>query len=200
MSMSLFVFSGSAQFIAILLLGTGSPLGVIWLATLILNLRHLLYAATLVDHVRQAQPGLALLPGCVAHRRDLRRDGTALPRSKAMAPHAHWYYLASCLGMYLNWQFWTYHRHRARHRVRGDQALGARIRHGRDLHRHRHAGLALAPLLGGGDRRRHWSQPSANGLPYKLGLMLGGFAGIARRPRLAGMDAPQCRALRETSA
>ncbi len=52
MSMSVFVFSGSAQFIAILLLGTGSALGVIWLATLILNLRHLLYAATLVDHVR----------------------------------------------------------------------------------------------------------------------------------------------------
>ena len=57
MAMSLFVFSGSAQFIAILLLGTGSGLWVIWFATLVLNLRHLLYAATLVDHVRHLRQG-----------------------------------------------------------------------------------------------------------------------------------------------
>lgn len=107
MSMSFFVFSGSAQFIAILLLGTGSALGVIWLATLILNLRHLLYAATLVDHVRHLNHvwrfGLASM---------LTDETFAVMeqryREQGPSRHAHWYYLASCLGMYLNWQFWTY--------------------------------------------------------------------------------------------
>ncbi|MBV5325253.1 MAG: AzlC family ABC transporter permease, partial [Rhodospirillaceae bacterium] len=95
MCMSLFVFSGSAQFIAILLLGTGSGLGVIWLATLILNLRHLLYAATLVDHVRHLNQiwrftlsaWLTDETFAVMERRY---------RVEGDAPHAHWYYLTSC--------------------------------------------------------------------------------------------------------
>lgn len=107
LGMSLLVFSGSAQFIAIILLGTGSALGVIWLATLILNLRHLLYAATLVDHVRHLNQvwrfGLAAWltdeTFAVMERRY---------RVEGGGPSAHWYYLASCLGMYFNWAIWTY--------------------------------------------------------------------------------------------
>ena len=53
LSLSLFVFSGSAQFVAISLLALGAGAWTIWLATLILNLRHTLYAATLVRYVRQ---------------------------------------------------------------------------------------------------------------------------------------------------
>jgi 4-azaleucine resistance transporter AzlC len=106
MAMSLFVFSGSAQFIAILLLGTGSGLGVIWFATLVLNLRHLLYAATLVDHVRHLSqawrfPLAAFLTDetfAVMERRYRILGG---------GPNAHWYYIGSCVGMYVNWQFWT---------------------------------------------------------------------------------------------
>lgn len=176
MSMSVFVFSGSAQFIAILLLGTGSALGVIWLATLILNLRHLLYAATLVDHVRHLSQtwrfGLAAMltdeTFAVMERRYREEGG---------GPNAHWYYLASCLGMYLNWQFWTY--------------IGIVL--GTEFPEVKNWGLEFAmivtftgivvPALRSAP---FWAAAVVAGvvatlgnfLPYKLGLMLGALAGI----------------------
>lgn len=177
MGMSLLVFSGSAQFIAVILLGTGSAIGVIWLATLILNLRHLLYAATLVDHVRHLSQvwrfGLAAWltdeTFAVMERRY---------RVEGGGPNAHWYYLASCLGMYLNWAFWTY--------------IGIVV--GTEFEDIGKWGLEFAmvvtfigivmPALRASP---YWlaaivagiTATLAHGLPYKLGLMLGGLAGIA---------------------
>lgn len=49
--MSLLVYAGSAQFIAISLLGMGSGALVILFTTLIVNLRHVLYSAALQPHV-----------------------------------------------------------------------------------------------------------------------------------------------------
>src|SRR3954451_10344639 len=48
MARSLFVFSGSAQLIAALLLGDGSRIWLVCFEPFVLNLRRLLYAATLV--------------------------------------------------------------------------------------------------------------------------------------------------------
>lgn len=53
--MSLFVYAGSAQFIALSLMSTGASALVILLTTLVVNLRHVLYSATL-------QPQVATLP------------------------------------------------------------------------------------------------------------------------------------------
>lgn len=177
MAMSLFVFSGSAQFIAILLLGTGSGLWVIWFATLVLNLRHLLYAATLVDHVRHLRQGwrfplAAFLTDetfAVMERRY---------RTLGGGPNAHWYYMGSCIGMYVNWQFWT--------------AIGITV--GTQVPDIQNWGLQFAmvvsfigivmPLL---VSVPYWAAAIAAGLvavlanplPYKLGLMLAALAGIA---------------------
>jgi 4-azaleucine resistance transporter AzlC len=177
MAMSLFVFSGSAQFIAILLLGTGSGLWAVWFATLVLNLRHLLYSATLVDHVRHLNQGwrfplAAFLTDetfAVMERRYRVQGG---------GPNAHWYYVGSCLGMYLNWQFWT--------------LVGITL--GSQFPDIQNWGLEFAmvvsfigivmPLL---VSLPYWAAAAtaglvavlANPLPYKLGLMLGALAGIA---------------------
>ncbi len=51
-SMSAIVFAGSSQFIALGLLGAGTPLGIIVLTTWVVNLRHLLYAVSLVPYVK----------------------------------------------------------------------------------------------------------------------------------------------------
>ena len=51
MAMSLFVFAGSSQFIALGLLATGVGPVIIIATTLMVNLRHLLYATALVDKV-----------------------------------------------------------------------------------------------------------------------------------------------------
>lgn len=104
--MSLSVFAGSSQFIAIGLLVGHAGLGVIWLATLIVNLRHMLYAASLLPHVRHLPPRWRWLLGF------LLTDETfavvdSYYRQHPHAPQGHWYFLGSGLAMYLNWQCWT---------------------------------------------------------------------------------------------
>ena len=176
MSMSVFVFSGSAQFIAVILLGTGSALGVIWLATLILNLRHLLYAATLVDHVRHLNHvwrfGLAAWltdeTFAVMERRY---------RVEGGSPNAHWYYLASCLGMYINWAIWTYVGIYIGTRFEDIGNWGLEFAMvvtfiGIVMPALRSSPYWLAAITAG------LVAVLANDLPYKLGLMLGAVCGI----------------------
>lgn len=105
-AMSALVFAGSAQFIALGLLATGTPLPIIILTTFVVNLRHLLYSLSLVTHVRRLSSGWKLAIGfwltdevfAVAINRYQQSD-----RSK----YKHWYYLGAALFMYLNWQICT---------------------------------------------------------------------------------------------
>jgi len=52
LAMSVFVFAGSAQFISISLIGVGANLAIIISTTLVVNLRHMLYSATLGSHFK----------------------------------------------------------------------------------------------------------------------------------------------------
>ncbi|MDZ7582687.1 MAG: AzlC family ABC transporter permease [Deltaproteobacteria bacterium] len=52
MGMSLFVFAGSAQFIAMGLVGAGTAWPLIVLATFVVNFRHLLYTAALLPYLK----------------------------------------------------------------------------------------------------------------------------------------------------
>ncbi|HNB27625.1 MAG TPA: AzlC family ABC transporter permease [Alphaproteobacteria bacterium] len=103
---SLFVFSGSAQFVAISLLALGAGAWTIWLATLILNLRHTLYAAALVPYVRHLS-----LPWRFVLSAGLTDETFAAmeDRYRRLGRHelSHWAYLTSVVSMYLNWNFWT---------------------------------------------------------------------------------------------
>jgi 4-azaleucine resistance transporter AzlC len=104
--MSLGVFAGSSQFIAAGLMATGTGMLVIWFATFIVNLRHMLYAATLLPHVRHLSPRWRWLLGFL-----LTDESFAVMdsyyRRHPDAPLGHWYFLGSGLSMYLNWQCWT---------------------------------------------------------------------------------------------
>lgn len=105
-AMSALVFAGSAQFIALGLLATGTALPIIILTTFVVNLRHLLYSLSLVTHVRRLSSGWKLVIGfwltdeVFAIAIDRYRKGD---RSK----YKHWYYLGAALLMYLNWQICT---------------------------------------------------------------------------------------------
>ncbi|HSY27349.1 MAG TPA: AzlC family ABC transporter permease [Burkholderiaceae bacterium] len=104
--MSLSVFAGSSQFIAVGLMAVNTSMLVIWLATFIVNLRHMLYAATLLPHVRhlplwwRGSLGFLLTDETFAV---MDRYYWLHPASR----HGHWYFLGSALSMYANWQFWT---------------------------------------------------------------------------------------------
>ncbi len=58
--MSMIVFAGSAQFIAVGLLAVGAPALTVILTTFVVNLRHLLMSAAMAPHLRQwSRPGVA---------------------------------------------------------------------------------------------------------------------------------------------
>ena len=107
MAMSLFVYAGSSQFIALGLLATGVGPVIIIATTFVVNLRHLLYATALVDKVSHLSHGWRALLAfgltdesfAVVNSRYLGRADTA---------RAHWFFLGSIVAMYSNWQLCTW--------------------------------------------------------------------------------------------
>ena len=106
LGMSLLVFGGSSQFVAVSLISSGAALPVIWLTTFVVNLRHALYSATLLPYARElparwrwalafwlTDETFAVVENQLRHHTDA-KDGA-------------WYWLGSSLAMYFNWQFWT---------------------------------------------------------------------------------------------
>ena len=51
-AISSIVFAGSAQFIAVGLFGAGSPLLVLWVTTFVVNIRHMLYSASVAPYTK----------------------------------------------------------------------------------------------------------------------------------------------------
>ncbi len=176
LAMSMCVFAGSSQFIALTLLASGTGLAVILLTTLVVNLRHALYSATLLPHVaglrqRWRIPLAFWLTDETFAVVQLRY------RETDVSPFKHWYYLGSCVSMYVNWNLWT--------------LSGVLL--GRSLPRLEHMGLefAMAATFTGIVVPMLRSRPmlaaalgaaavalAAHGLPFKLGLMLAALAGV----------------------
>lgn len=103
LAMSTFVFAGSAQFIAATLVGGGGQMWLIILTTFVVNLRHLLYGATLAPYLKHL-PTRWIAPlafwltdeSFVVVAQHYNRADNSL--------HKHWFFLGSAIGMYLNWQ------------------------------------------------------------------------------------------------
>jgi len=104
-AMSLFVFAGSAQFIAVGLVGVGAPVAIIILTTLVVNLRHLLYSATLLPYLKALSRKWRMLLAFL-----LTDEAFAVCISRYRqnddSPFKHWYQLGAALAMYTNWQIW----------------------------------------------------------------------------------------------
>ncbi len=106
LAFSAIVFAGSAQFIALGMVTAGAAWPMVVLTTFVVNFRHLLYSTSLLPFVRKL-PQRWRVPlafwltdetFAVAIRRYHEPDS---------AEHKHWYYLGSCVFMYLNWQACT---------------------------------------------------------------------------------------------
>lgn len=177
LAMSLLVFAGSAQFVAASLVASGTSLTVILLTTLIINLRHILYSASLLPFVRHLPQRWRITLAfwltdesfAVVHRHYLLHD----------APLAlkHWYFLGSCLAMYSLWFVCTLLG------VLLGQALPSLGDWGLDFAMVATFIGIVVPLL----RNRPMIVAAlvasavavvAHGLPYKLGLMLAALLGV----------------------
>lgn len=106
-AMSVFVFAGSAQFIAATLVGSGAHVWLIVLTTFVVNLRHLLYSVSLTPHLKHLPAHwLATLAFwltdeafVVVSQRYNQADES---------PHKHWFFLGSAVSMYTTWQISTW--------------------------------------------------------------------------------------------
>jgi 4-azaleucine resistance transporter AzlC len=184
LGMSLIVFAGSSQFIALSLLAGKASLLVIVLTTFVVNLRHALYSASLLPFVAElSQAWRALLAFWLTDETfavSQVRYGAA-----DSSPNKHWFQLGSSLAMYTNWFAWT--------------LVGVLL--GRTMPQLQHLGLEFAmaatftgivvPLL----RSRPMVAAAlvaagvallCRDLPYKLGLMLAAGAGVAAGMALEG--------------
>jgi 4-azaleucine resistance transporter AzlC len=105
-ALSVFVFAGSSQFVAVSMLSGGVALPVLWLTTFVVNLRHALYSATLLPYARHL-PARWRWPLAffltdetfAVVENQLRHHTGELDGAR--------YWMGSSLAMYLNWLIWT---------------------------------------------------------------------------------------------
>lgn len=182
LAMSLMVFAGSAQFIAVGLVAQGTGLGIIILTTFIVNLRHALYSASLAPYMKYLSQKWLLPLGfwltdetyAVVIRRYPQEDHSL---------YKHWYHLGSAVLMYANWQLCTVIGIVAGQGLQGLDQLGLDFAMAVTF-----IGIVIPLII---------NRPMlicaltsgvvamlARGLPNNLGLMIAAIAGIA-----AGMTA-----------
>jgi 4-azaleucine resistance transporter AzlC len=172
---SLFVFAGSAQFIAAGLIGDGAAPVIIVLTIFVVNLRHALYSATLAPHLRRLSAGWKLSLSWLMT--DEAFAMTSVRYREHDTAQAHWYMLGTGLALWSTWQVST--------------ALGAML--GAQLPDL--GGLALDfalpltfiallfPML---DSRPSLAAAlsaallavALDGLPYRIGLLLAAMTGV----------------------
>jgi len=110
LAMSSIVFAGSAQFIAAQLIATGAPGLVIMLTTAIVNLRHLLYSASVATYLKPLNRWWRVVLAylltdeayavAIAHYIATDRDQSP-PHIMA---NRHWYFLGAGLALWSTWQ------------------------------------------------------------------------------------------------
>ncbi|RDH43476.1 AzlC family ABC transporter permease [Zooshikella ganghwensis] len=121
LAMSFFVFAGSSQFIAIGLLASGVSLELIILTTAIVNLRHLLYAASLLPIVKNlnyrwralmafglTDETFAVVSSHSAKIQNMHQQQSTTDPFLLTNQYQHWLYLGSMFTLYFCWQIATF--------------------------------------------------------------------------------------------
>ncbi len=101
-AMSVLVFAGSAQFVSLGLLAVGTAVPLIILTTFVVNLRHVLYAITLMPHLEQLSLAWKLLFSFWLTDESF-AVGIGRYNQLDTSPNTHWYLLGANGLMYCNW-------------------------------------------------------------------------------------------------
>lgn len=177
LGMSAFVFAGSAQFIAVGMVGGGIALPVIIVTTLVVNLRHMLYSASLGPYVKHLRQRWLIPLGFMLTDETylvvIRRyqEGLAVPLRL-------WYFLGSAAAMYINWQISTLVGVIAGQWIKDPQSWGLDFALyvtfiGMTVPAMKNRSSVVSVVVAG------VVAVAANGLPNKLGLILAALAGVA---------------------
>jgi 4-azaleucine resistance transporter AzlC len=105
-AMSSVVFAGSAQFVGAQLIGSGAPGIVIVFTTFVVNLRHVLYSASVAPYLKHLAWRWKYLLAYLLTDEAYAVGITRFLRGEASsrAPHAHWYFLGAGLAQWSAWQ------------------------------------------------------------------------------------------------
>lgn len=106
MGMSMFVFAGASQFIAATLLGKAA-IPVILFTVFIVNLRHMLYSAALMPHVKNERHWLRAVMSFWLTDESFATVSRHISQSKN-TQHIPSYYLGAAITMYGSWQVSTW--------------------------------------------------------------------------------------------
>ncbi|MBA2677004.1 MAG: AzlC family ABC transporter permease [Ktedonobacteraceae bacterium] len=106
LAMSSIVFAGSSQFVITQLVAASVPGLIIVLTTFILNIRHMLYSASVAPYVQRLHPGWKVLLAYL-----LTDEAYAVTISHYQQPgeeqHKHWHFLGAGLALWTTWQLST---------------------------------------------------------------------------------------------
>ncbi|MBZ0295482.1 MAG: AzlC family ABC transporter permease [Anaerolineae bacterium] len=182
MGLSLFVFAGSAQFIAVGLISQGAAFSIIVLTTFIVNLRHALYSASLAPYVSHLSQRW-LLPLSFWLTDETYAVVISHYQREDKSPYKHWYYFGSAVSMYINWQLVTVVGIVAGQRLQNFAQLGLDFAMvvtfiGITMPLIKNRPMLICALSAG------IVAVLTNGIPNKLGLIIAALAGI-----LAGFTA-----------
>jgi 4-azaleucine resistance transporter AzlC len=105
-AMSVIIFAGSAQFISAQLAGAGAPGLVIVLTAFVVNLRHLLYSASVAPHTRRLHP---LWKWSLAYLLTDEAYAVTIVHYDRKGDHeeGHYYFLGAGLALWATWQLST---------------------------------------------------------------------------------------------
>jgi len=193
--MSLFVFAGASQFVAMGLVSSGMAWPLIVWTTLVINFRHLLYTATLLPYLKPLSRRWQILLAFGLTDETFAVSVGRWQQADA-SPHKHWYQLGSMAFMYINWNICTVVGVIAGRMLQNIGAWGLDF-----------AMIAafigmLVPYLK--DRPSYWTVLAAglgalafHGLPYKLGLMAAALLGVGAGVLAAWLSGRQSASLTE---
>lgn len=99
---SLTVFAGSSQMVALGLIQSSASILVIMITTFIINLRHLLYSASLSEHIKDYPLHIRAL---MAYGLTDEVYAATIGEVKQEKAGRHWFYLAAMMGFWMNWVF-----------------------------------------------------------------------------------------------
>ncbi len=182
MAMSAFVFAGSAQFIAVGLIAVGAPVAIIILTTFIVNLRHLLYSASLLPYLKNL-PQRWRIPLAFWLTDETYAVTIHHFQENETSKFRHWFQLGSSIAMYLNWQLWTFVGVMLGERIPDASSWGLDVAMpvtfiGMIIPFVKSSPMLVSVVIAGAASLLTFN------MPYKLGIFLSAFIGI-----LAGLTA-----------
>jgi 4-azaleucine resistance transporter AzlC len=104
LGMSVFVFAGAAQLAAIPLLSAGSSVAIVVLTVLMVNLRLMLYSASLAPHFKRLPVGWKGLLSYLLTDQAYAATITRFDAGVTEEPDKRWYYLGVALAIWVTFQ------------------------------------------------------------------------------------------------